>query len=186
MEPRSRIALIGLGHDFRRDDGVGWAVIDTLRERTAGRPLLPDADVATCDGEPARLVGLWHDAELAVVVDSAHAYPDDPGRVTRLDLDGERLAQPEDDHPHGKVLGEAIELSRALGRLPGRLVVYAVQVVDSTVGSGLSPAVAAMVELVAGCVADEIARYQATQADEDLPASPHHCGEVMAHTRSSD
>ncbi|MFJ8383972.1 hypothetical protein ACIQ9Q_05575 [Streptomyces sp. NPDC094438] len=39
MTIRTHIAVIGVGNDFRRADGVGWAVIDLLRERAAVRPL---------------------------------------------------------------------------------------------------------------------------------------------------
>lgn len=38
MTIRTRIAVIGVGNDFRRDDGVGWTVIDRLREQAAVRP----------------------------------------------------------------------------------------------------------------------------------------------------
>lgn len=165
MEPRTRIALIGLGNDFRRDDGVGWAVLDVIRDRAEERPLPPEVDLSTCNGEPTRLVGLWHDADLAVVVESEHGHPGEPGKITRLDLDAEWLAQPmdaADDRVRldGPVLNEAIELSRILGRLPRHLVVYAVQGADSSVGSGLSSTVTAMIEPVAAQVEAEIVRHR--------------------------
>jgi hydrogenase maturation protease len=42
-----------------------------------------------------------------------------------------------------------VELARELGRLPGELVVFAVEVADTDFGTGLSPAVSAAVDLVA-------------------------------------
>lgn len=56
-------------------------------------------------------------------------------------------------------LGEAVELSRVLGRLPGRLVVYAVEVGDSSLGTAMSGAVAGVVDPLAASVEDEIAHY---------------------------
>jgi hydrogenase maturation protease len=164
MNPSTRIAVIGVGNEFRRDDGVGWAVIARLREHAGQRPLPPGTELATCDGDPGRLIGLWADTDLAVVVDAAHAHPCTPGRVHRLELDSGRLAQPPTTSSHGLGLGEAVELARILGVLPDHLVVYAVEGAESALGTGLSPAVAATVEPLARDVADEIARHLETAA----------------------
>ncbi|GGM21876.1 peptidase M52 [Streptomyces fumigatiscleroticus] len=167
-----RIAVIGVGNAYRRDDGVGWAVIARLAERAAGRPLPPGTVLHACDGEPARLLSLWERAGLAVVVDAAHARPARPGRVHRLALED---AQPEPTgaaSSHGLGLGEAVELSRVLGRLPRRLVVYAVEGADHTWGTGLSAAVAAQVDAVACRVEEEILRGPGGAAagrGEDVP-----------------
>ncbi|PWI13200.1 peptidase M52 [Streptomyces sp. Act143] len=154
MQRRGRIAVIGVGNEFRRDDGVGWAVLARLRERS----LPPGTDLATCDGDPGRLIGLWEGARLAIVVDAAHAHPGTPGRVHRLELDAGLLDRPPTTSSHGLGLGEAVELARVLGLLPEHLVVYAVEGTDSALGTGLSPAVADAVEPLVAAVADEIAR----------------------------
>ncbi|WP_329267777.1 hydrogenase maturation protease [Streptomyces sp. NBC_01451] len=158
MPTRTRVAVIGVGNDFRRDDGVGWAVLARLRERAGGRPLPPDTVLATCDGDPGRLIGLWQGARLAVVVDAAHAHPGTPGRVHRLALDAGLLEQPSATSSHGLGLGEAVELARVLDLMPDRLVVYAVEGAESDLGTGLSPAVAAAVDPLAEAVEDEITR----------------------------
>ncbi|MEI5525579.1 hydrogenase maturation protease [Streptomyces brasiliscabiei] len=155
-----RIAVIGVGNEFRRDDGVGAAVVAGLREQADGLPLPPCTVLAVCDGDPARLIGLWEDAGLAVVVDAAHAHPGHPGRVHRLELDAGQSARSGSTSSHGLGLGEAVELARALGRLPGRLVVYAVEGADGSFGTGLSPAVTASLEPLVDTVRDEITRYR--------------------------
>ncbi|WP_369213306.1 hydrogenase maturation protease [Streptomyces flavofungini] len=160
MPTRTHIAVIGVGNEFRRDDGVGWAVVDRLRERAAERPLPKGSVLATCDGDPARLIGLWEGADLAVVVDAAHAHPAQPGRVHRLALDAAGPHRPPTTSSHGLGLGEAVELARVLGRLPGRLVVYAVEGADSSLGRGLSARVAAVLEPLVESVEDEIVRYR--------------------------
>ncbi|MFE3323542.1 hydrogenase maturation protease [Streptomyces sp. NPDC059176] len=172
MEPRTRIALIGLGNGFRRDDGVGRAVVDALCGRAVEQPLPPGVALGTCDDDAVRLVGLWHEADLAVVVDACHAHPGHPGRVTRLELDAERLVRPADRRVCGRVLHEAVELSRMLGRLPRRLVVYAVQGADASLGTGLSPAVAAMVEPIAASVEGEIDRHRAAALATSAARAP--------------
>ncbi|MHC5909065.1 hydrogenase maturation protease [Streptomyces sp. S6] len=162
MTQRRSVVVIGVGNEFRRDDGVAHAVVARLRERAGEHRLPPGTVLATCDGDPARLIGLWEGAALAVVVDAAHAHPGTPGRVHRIALDGNRLAPPSATSSHGLGLGEAVELARTLDRLPGHLVVYAVEGADGSFGTGLSPAVAAAVPLLAAAVEDEIAHYRAT------------------------
>ncbi|MEU9733858.1 hydrogenase maturation protease [Streptomyces sp. NPDC048002] len=159
MSGTARIAVIGVGNDYRRDDGVGWEVIARLRERSARHLLPSDTVLATCDGDPARLIGLWEDARLAVVVDAAHAHPPAPGRVHRLTLDPGLPPVPSATSSHGLGLGEAVELARVLRRLPRRLVVYAVEGADSAFGTGLTPAVAAAVDVLVRAVEEEIAPY---------------------------
>ncbi|MFJ2766773.1 hydrogenase maturation protease [Streptomyces sp. NPDC087300] len=161
MPIRTRIAVIGVGNEFRRDDGVGLAVVARLRERAADRdrPLPTGMLLATCDGDPARLIGLWEGTDLAVVVDAAHAHPARPGHVHRLALEAGELDRPPTTSSHGLGLGEGVELARVLGRLPGRLVVYAVEGADTALGTGLSPRVGAVVEPLAADIEDEIVRH---------------------------
>lgn len=160
MKERTHIAVVGVGNEYRHDDGIGWVVVERLRERAERRPLPPGTTLATCDGDPGRLIALWEGAQLAVVVDAAHAHPSVPGRVHRIELDAVQLAQPSRASSHGLGLGEAVELARVLGRLPGRLVVYAVEGADSSLGAGLSPAVAAALAPLTESVELEIVRQR--------------------------
>ncbi|HET6213258.1 MAG TPA: hydrogenase maturation protease [Micromonosporaceae bacterium] len=141
------IIVIGVGNPFRRDDGLGPAVITRLRARD-----LPGATLATSLGETGDLIDLWDGAELALVVDAIRSSPAHPGRVHRLtvgQLSGERARAASS---HGMDLGEAVELARELGRLPVRLVLYAVEAGDVGFGLDLTPAV----ERAVAHLADEI------------------------------
>ncbi|MCX4231896.1 hydrogenase maturation protease [Streptomyces sp. NPDC020707] len=168
MTVAARIVVIGVGNEFRHDDGVGWAVIERLRGRGAEHRLPSGTVLETCDGDPGRLLGLWEGAELAVVVDAARNEPSRPGRVHRLVLDGTGQAPAGATSSHGLGLGEAVELSSVLGRLPGRLVVYAVEGADATFGTGLSSEVEAQVGVLVQEVENEIERHGADTA----PARP--------------
>jgi len=142
----NRVVVIGVGNPYRRDDGLGPAVLDRLRGRHLAGVVL-----ATSLGETTELLDLWHGADLAIVVDAIRAAPAHPGRVHRLtvvDPPGERSRA-----AHGLDLGEAVELARVLGRMPARLVLYAVEAADVGHGTGLTPAVSQ----AAARVADEIA-----------------------------
>lgn len=107
-----------------------------------------------------------------MVIDAAYTEPSSPGRVHRLVLESARPARTGTTSSHGLGLGEAIELSSVLGRLPGRLVVYAVEGADRTLGTGLTEPVAARVEELAHAVREELTRYgSGTKPDkrEDRP-----------------
>ncbi|MDT0449525.1 hydrogenase maturation protease [Streptomyces hesseae] len=161
MAVSHRITVIGVGNEFRRDDGVGPVVVARLREGAARSGLPAGIRLVCCDGEPGRLIGLWEGAEMAVVVDAAHAHPGRPGRIHRLELDGYKAWQAGTASSHGLGLGEAVELARALDRLPRRLVVYAVEGADGHLGTGLTPAVAAAVGPLTERVEQEIVQYLA-------------------------
>src|SRR5262249_61450474 len=53
---------------------------------------------------------------------------------------------------HGLGLADAIRLGWALDRMPGRLIVHAVEAGDLSQGAGLTPAVAAVIDTLAAAV----------------------------------
>jgi hydrogenase maturation protease len=138
--------VIGVGNEFRRDDGAGPAVVARLRGRAPAKVRL-----VVTDGEPARLVEAWTGAALAVVVDAVRADPPRPGRVHRFVLDRPRPMSPVASS-HGLGLDDAVALAVALDRMPGRLIVHAIEAADLGQGPGLTPPVAAAVAAVADAV----------------------------------
>jgi hydrogenase maturation protease len=145
----SRVVVIGVGNPYRRDDGLGPAVVSLLRDRGLGQ-----IEVAESDGEPSRLIELWTGASLAVVVDAILTRPAHPGRVHRLSAYHPAVtAGATAASSHGVSLGEAVDLARALDRMPERLLLLAVEAEDVGFGVGLSQPVADAVV----AVADEIA-----------------------------
>ena len=146
---RRRVVVIGIGNEFRRDDGVGPEVLARLQERAdpvqAGPVQADPVELVSSDGEPASLIEAWTGAALAVVVDAVLADPPVPGRLHRLVLDRKALADIRQVSSHGLGLGEAIGLARALGRMPDRLIIHAVEAADVGHGVGFTPAVAAAV-----------------------------------------
>ncbi|GGS26627.1 hypothetical protein GCM10010252_76900 [Streptomyces aureoverticillatus] len=162
MTVSTHAAVIAVGDRSRHDDGVGWSVLARLRERAVVRPLPPGTVLSECDLDPGRLIRLWEDAGLAVVLEAAHARPSRPGRIYRLELGAAELWRPGVMSPRG--LGEAVELARELGRLPGHLLAYAVDSADMSLGQGLSEPVAAAVERLAERVEEETTRHWVTAA----------------------
>lgn len=122
VKPLAGTAVIGIGNEFRRDDGLGWAAISLLRARKAQRPLPSGTDLAQCDGDPGRLIGLWEGKALTLVVDACFPPAAQPGRTHRW-----CVAPGEMPHPaaagrqstHGLGLAEAVCLADRVGRGPG-------------------------------------------------------------------
>ena len=153
-DPGGPTVVIGIGNEFRRDDGAGPAVIGHLRGRVpAGVRLV------ITDGEPTRLIDAWAGSGLAVVVDAVRAEPPHPGQVHRFVLDrpGSGTGRPASSHGFG--LDEAVALALVLDRMPGRLIVHAIEAADLAQGTGLSQAVAAAVGIVALRILDDIGSF---------------------------
>lgn len=146
----SRVAVIGVGNEFRRDDGVGPAVVAALSERP-DEPRLTGVDLVVADGEPTRLVDALAGLDVAVIIDAARCDPPEPGRVHRHVVDGTSLP-PSAGSSHGLGVPEAIQLAAVLDRLPERVIVHTVEADELGYGTGLSPAVAAAVPHVADAV----------------------------------
>jgi hydrogenase maturation protease len=141
------VVVIGVGSEYRRDDGAGLAVVSSLHGR-----LPPGVELVLTDGEPTRLIEAWTGAALAIVVDAVRADPPSPGRVHRFELDRPLAGATRTASSHGFGLDDAIQLALALDRMPGRLIVHAIEAADLTQGTGLTPPVAAAVEEVASAV----------------------------------
>ncbi|HEX5298832.1 MAG TPA: hydrogenase maturation protease [Streptosporangiaceae bacterium] len=158
--------VIGVGNEFRRDDGAGPAVIARLRDLAP-----PGVRLVVTDGEPARLVEAWTGAPLAVVVDAVRAEPPHPGKIHRFVLDQPRAGTGHGASSHGLGLDDAIALAAALDRMPGRLIVHAIEAADLTQGPGLSPPVAAVVALVARAVLEDLRSADPACSGRRCPAA---------------
>ena len=157
-EPRgARVLVVGLGSPDRGDDAVGPQVAGEVARAVADRRLLgvhvvehedPTALIDLLDpvGGPA---SPW---AAAVVIDAIRTGAM-PGTVTVLDVGpggqdlrslGARL-DPGPAGTHGFGLAGAIELARALDRLPPRAVVVGIEAVGFEHGDPLSAAVLAAI-----------------------------------------
>jgi hydrogenase maturation protease len=103
------------------------------------------------------LLDLFRDARAAIVVD-AISSGSEPGTLHRFDASAEPVpAQAFRSSTHAFGVGEAIELARALGRLPERVVVYGIEGCEFGPGAGLTPAVdAALPDVVDAVVRDVV------------------------------
>ncbi len=132
-----RRIVIGIGNPDRGDDGVGRLVARSLDGR-----LPADVEIVEVDGEATALLAHMDGAEEAYLVDAC-ASGAAPGTVRRFDVVAAPLPQAAFGlSTHGFGLAEATELARALGQLPPRCVVYAIEGAGFEAGAPLSDAVA--------------------------------------------
>ncbi len=145
------VVVIGVGNEYRADDGVGPAVLGMLRDVVPGAvPLVPS------DGEPTRLLEAWTGAATAIVIDAVAGGHAPPGTLHRQVVTADAGLPPDRGaSSHDLGVGTAVALGGALGRLPARLIVHGIQGADFGQGVGLSPAVAARIgDLAAAVLAD--------------------------------
>jgi hydrogenase maturation protease len=149
--PARCAVVIGVGNPYRRDDGVGPAVIGRLRQRPPAGVRLEESD-----GEPSNLLQLWAGADLAIVVDAVRTAEGRPGQIHRRQLDA-AVPAGASASSHRVDLGDAVALAEAVDRMPKALVLYGIEVVDTSFGPGLTPAVEAAAADVAAAI---LARLQ--------------------------
>ena len=142
-----------MGNAWRGDDGAGHAVARAARARAAAGVTVLELELV-----PPDLFERWTPAARVVLVDAARSGAP-PGTVHRCDARAAPLpAELRRVSTHGGGLAEAIELARALDRLPAALLVYALEGARFDPGTGLGPEVAAVVEDAAARALAELAR----------------------------
>ena len=155
-----RVAVIGLGNCYRRDDGVGVVAAIAMDDLA-----WPNVVVTTGIAEPIGLLEAWTGARLAVIIDAAVVDTAEPGRIHRYRLD-EVPSQPDGLSSHSVDIGRTRALARALGRVPDEVVVFAVEAADTGSGDGLTPRVARAVPVLVGMVSAEINRFRSAKRSQ--------------------
>jgi hydrogenase maturation protease len=128
--------IIGIGNEYRGDDAAGLIVARRLKGRLAD-----SFTVLEQSGDGAALMEAWRGVETVIIIDAVMSGAG-PGTIHRLDAKTQPF--PKDAFrcsTHAFGVAEAIELSRALGEFPRRLVVYGVEGKNFAAGVGLSPEV---------------------------------------------
>lgn len=152
--------VIGIGNPDRGDDAVGRVVAHRLRAHC-----VPGVQVVEHGGETAGLLACFEKAETVYLIDAMVAGAP-PGTISRFDVAAMELPHTRFGYStHGLGLAEAIELARALGRLPRHCIVYAVEIHASEIGAALSPEVAVAADKVAAMIRDEMGIAEAGYGD---------------------
>ena len=148
---KAKIALIGVGNEFRQDDGIGAFIVRALREQK-----LSDVALYEHRGEGVDLLGLWEDFNTAILFDAVKSGSP-PGTIHRFEF-------PEQDIPksvfccstHVFSVADVIHLGKTLDQLPPRLIIYGVEGKYFDNGIGLSQEAKEAAEKVVEQVTEEV------------------------------
>ena len=147
--PDSPVLVIGIGNRLRGDDSASGEVVRRLHERGAQAGI--EVGEQLC--EPDDLLEVLQGRDAVVLVDTMRSG-DPPGTIRRFDVSSEplpaRLRGSVSTHAFG--LHDAIELARALHRLPRCVIVFAVEGRHFEAGATLSGEVEAAVAPLACAV----------------------------------
>lgn len=142
--------VIGVGNPDRGDDAAGLVVVRRLSSDPA-----VFADIVETSGEPAALIASLDAAAWAILVDAASGIA--PGTVERFDVTATAL--PNEAFvcsTHAMGVAQALELARALGRLPPKCIVYGIGGESFETGAALTDRVAGAVDAAESSVREEI------------------------------
>ncbi len=125
--------IIGVGNAYRRDDAVGLMAARRLWEAARDEVTLWEAS-----GEGTALMDAWEGADAVILIDAVRSGAP-AGTIHRVDAHAETVPPTLFRcSTHAFSVAEAIELARALNRLPPRLIVFAVEGEHFDAGAGLS------------------------------------------------
>ncbi len=143
--------LIGIGNEYRSDDGVGLIALRELRNKG-----FPQTRYIESDGDGADLVEAWTSAETVILIDAISSGAA-AGTIYRFDALTQRFPPTfSSQSTHAFGVSEAIELAYVLHQLPLRLIVYAIEGKHFAAGLGLSSEVEQAMHTVVERVTDEI------------------------------
>ncbi len=146
-----RVIIIGIGNEFRGDDAFGFEVIRRIRADLPG-----SVEVLMTEGDGTQLMQAWAGFETVYIVD---CITSGAPAGTRFRLDAAERSMPthffrSSSHLFG--VAEAIEMSRALHQLPGKLIVYGAEGTQLDLGKPMSPEMKEALELVASDLLTEL------------------------------
>jgi len=143
--------IIGVGNEFRGDDAVGLVVA-----RRMAALKLPDIRVIEQTGEGTDLIEAWKGVECVYLIDAVLAQGL-VGSVNRFNVHENALpAQYFGVSSHALGVAEAIEISRSLGQLPPKIVIYGISCRSFDPGSSLSTEIQHAVENVVRQLLQEV------------------------------
>jgi hydrogenase maturation protease len=145
------VLVVGVGTRYRNDDAAGLIVAERLKAQVAG-----SATVLLHEGEGVSLMERLEAWEAAILIDAVSSGAP-AGTVQRFDVKTGSLPAGVFRHStHAFGAANAIELGRALQRLPQHLIVYGIERRDFAAGTKRSGEVEAAVARAAGRVVEEI------------------------------
>ncbi|NIP38575.1 MAG: hydrogenase maturation protease [Candidatus Dadabacteria bacterium] len=149
----SNILFIGIGNRYRSDDGAGLLIADKIEELISTE----QAVISKQNGEATNLIESWYGYDKVIIADATYSGGIDAGTIRRFDIKEQTLsADILNCSTHSFSLADAVELARALNKLPQTLIVYGIEGMNFSYGKKLSQNVQKNINKAAGIIIKEI------------------------------
>ena len=150
-ETAAKTLVIGIGNEYRSDDGVGILVVRKLRKLN-----LSNIEIAEEPGDGARIIELWKEQKSVILVDAAQSGSE-PGTIYRFEVSKNKIpAKLFKYSSHNFSVPQALEIAKSLNQLPKRVVIYGVEGKEFSDGTDMSPAVKRMSDYVVDLIIEEL------------------------------
>jgi hydrogenase maturation protease len=143
----NKVLIIGIGNEFRDDDGAGIICARKIKERVNS-----NASVIENNGDGAILIESWEGFDNVILVDSISS-----GAIHKFD--GIKDEFPNENTIHSSHLfsvADAIKTSKILNKLPGNLVIYGIEGKSYKLGSKISSEVNKAIEKLVKVIEKEL------------------------------
>ncbi len=126
--------IVGIGNRYRGDDAFGCIVAAELAEQVP-----PSVICVEHDGEPAGLMECWRGINNVILIDAVSSGAE-AGQIFHFDLAQQALPETFNLYStHAFGVPQAVELARALGKLPRNIRFVGVEGENFDASAELSP-----------------------------------------------
>jgi len=149
--PAPQVCIIGVGNPFRGDDSVGLRVVQMLRERAPEAALFLEVS-----GEAIALMEALEDQDTVLLIDAAQTGAA-AGTLHRFDASQQPLPSSLLRYStHLLSVPDALEMARALDRLPHKVIVYGIEGIHFETSESLSPELESSLDAIVNQILEEL------------------------------
>lgn len=149
----TRSVVIGVGNPNRSDDAIGLELVKAM-------PDLSGIDVKESYGEASALMELWQGYDVVYLIDAIQ-FVSEIGKIHTFDVSEKPLPEKSlvcSTHIFG--VQQAIELARAMKKLPDKFIVIGIEGKKFTMSNEMSPELKRDFRKIANKVSAVILRYK--------------------------
>jgi len=133
---KPKILVVGLGNDFRNDDGAGLAALRLFQSRN-----IRGVHAVELRDDLTRLLDHLEGVTSAYIIDAVQS-DSRPGTIHRIEATGKYFSPANlPRSTHGLSLRNLLELARLQGELPKKLVIFGIEGEQFGYGNTMTPAV---------------------------------------------
>lgn len=147
--------IIGIGNEFRSDDGIGIHIVRELKNR------YPELNTSESDGNGVELLSLYQGNDLLIIIDAAYAEKEeDIGKILHLNLNETvDFSNIKLFSSHSFGLVESLKMGKILNAIPDETHLYLVFARDFSFGNKISEEVKQSTEKIISLIIENHFNY---------------------------